>query len=260
MRVLLLLLYTLSATAQAATTWAATTKGIYKSNDAGVTWQSVKVTVSNPLFQGVPNAVTIVVDPINSAIVYFLGRSFSASSGFYKTTDGGQTWSVVLLPGVSLPNIGNGQHPYDYSLLVDPVATNNMYIFFLGKAARSNAGGLAKAYALRVAGNGNMFIEDVYDIDANGDVIARPITISNGDQVTLFVYGTGFRAAGGDVSATIGGINAPVLYAGPQGVQPGIDQFNLLLLPELAAGGAQSVPIVFTASGRTANTVYVTVQ
>ena len=59
---------------------------------------------------------------------------------------------------------------------------------------------------------------------------------------------------------TVGGIGAPVLYAGPQGVQPGLDQFNVLIPPEVATGGPQVVPIVFTAAGQTANTVNVTVQ
>jgi uncharacterized protein (TIGR03437 family) len=122
-----------------------------------------------------------------------------------------------------------------------------------------NAAGLAKGYALRMSG-GTPFIEDVFDIDETGAVIARPVTISNGDQVYLIVYGTGFRAAGGDISATVGGISAPVLYAGPQGVQPGLDQFNILLPPELAAGGPQLVPIVLTAAGQTANTVTVAIR
>jgi uncharacterized protein (TIGR03437 family) len=98
-----------------------------------------------------------------------------------------------------------------------------------------NAAGLVKAYAFRIS-NGNQFIEDVFDIDATGAVIACPVTISNGDQVYLIAYGTGFRAAGGDISATIGGISSPVLYAGPQGAQPGIDQFNVLIPSSLAGG------------------------
>jgi uncharacterized protein (TIGR03437 family) len=122
-----------------------------------------------------------------------------------------------------------------------------------------NAAGLVKAYVFRVS-NGNQFFEDVYDIDGTGAVIARPINISNGDQVYLFVYGTGFRAAGGDISATIGGISAPVLYAGPQGVQPGVDQFNILIPPELGTGSPMVVQIVLTAGGQTANAVNVSVQ
>lgn len=122
-----------------------------------------------------------------------------------------------------------------------------------------NAAGLVKAYVFRVS-NGNQFFEDVYDIDGTGAVIARPINISNGDQVYLFVYGTGFRAAGGDISATIGGISTPVLYAGPQGVQPGLDQFNILIPPELGTGSPMVVQIALTAAGQTANTVNVSVQ
>jgi uncharacterized protein (TIGR03437 family) len=122
-----------------------------------------------------------------------------------------------------------------------------------------NPSGLAKGYVLR-SSNGNLFVEDVFDIDATGATVARPITVSNGDQVTLILYGTGFRAAGGDFSATAGGAGAAVLYAGPQGVQPGMDQVNLMIPPQVATGGAQSIPIVLTAAGQTANTVYVTVQ
>jgi uncharacterized protein (TIGR03437 family) len=122
-----------------------------------------------------------------------------------------------------------------------------------------NSSGLARGYVLRISG-GSEFIEDVFEIDITGAVIARPITISNGDQVYLVGYGTGFRAAGGDIGATIGGVIAPVLYAGPQGVQPGIDQFNVLIPPELGTGSAQSVEIVLTAAGQAANKVNITVQ
>jgi len=124
-----------------------------------------------------------------------------------------------------------------------------------------NSSALAKAYVLRVS-NGNQFIEDVYDIDPTGAVIARPITISNGDQVYLFLYGTGFRAAGGNIGATVADEIAPVLYAGPQGVQPGLDQFNILIPPDVVAtpGTPQSVAIVLTAAGQVANTVTVMVQ
>jgi uncharacterized protein (TIGR03437 family) len=123
-----------------------------------------------------------------------------------------------------------------------------------------NAAGLAKAFVLRVS-NGNQFVEDVYDIDPTGAVVARPITISNGDQVYLIAYGTGFRAAGtGGVTVTVGADSPPVLYAGPQGVAVGVDQFNILIPPDLATGGPQSVPIVLTAGGQTGNTVNVTVQ
>jgi len=122
-----------------------------------------------------------------------------------------------------------------------------------------NAAGLVKAFVIRVS-NGNQFVEDVYEIDPTGAVIARPITVSNGDQVYLIVYGTGFRAAGADVSVAIGGDSPPVLYAGPQGVAVGVDQFNILIPPDLAAGGQQTVSLILTAAGQAANTVNLTVK
>jgi uncharacterized protein (TIGR03437 family) len=122
-----------------------------------------------------------------------------------------------------------------------------------------NSGGLVKGYVLRIS-NGNQFIEDVFDIDATGAVIARPITISNGDQVYLIAYGSGFRGAGSDVSVAMGGDSPPVLYAGPQGVAVGVDQFNILIPPDLAAGGQQSVSLLLTAAGQAANPVNLTVK
>src|SRR5262249_32701723 len=120
-----------------------------------------------------------------------------------------------------------------------------------------NPAGLVKAVALRMS-NGIEFVEDVYEIDPAGAVIAHPITISNGDPVQLVAYGTGFRAAGaGGVTVTIGGVSAQVLYAGPQGVTPGIDQLNVLIPPALGPGVA---PLILTAGGQTANTVNLTVQ
>jgi uncharacterized protein (TIGR03437 family) len=122
-----------------------------------------------------------------------------------------------------------------------------------------NSSGLARGVVVRTS-NGNVFVEDLFDVDSTGAMVPRPVTISNGDQVILIVYGTGFRAAGGDFSATAGGVGAPVLYAGPQGVQPGLDQFNIMIPPEVAAGGPQSVAVVLTAAGQVANTVFITVQ
>lgn len=52
----------------------------------------------------------------------------------------------------------------------------------------------------------------------------------------------------------INGVNAPVTYAGPQTVFPGLDQVNVLLPRQLA--GAGQAGIVLNAAGHTANVVY----
>jgi uncharacterized protein (TIGR03437 family) len=57
---------------------------------------------------------------------------------------------------------------------------------------------------------------------------------------------------------TIGGLDATVLYAGPQGIYPGVDQVNVVIPQSLAGGG--NVPVVLSIGGVTSNTVNVTIQ
>ena len=67
--------------------------GVYKSSDAGKTWQRMGLEKSEHIGQ-------ILIDPRNSSVVYVAaqGPLFSAGGerGLYKTTDGGATWSRVL--------------------------------------------------------------------------------------------------------------------------------------------------------------------
>jgi len=67
--------------------------GMYKSIDAGETWQHIGLTETGHI-----GAVEI--DPDNHNIVWVaaIGQAFNANEerGLFKTTDGGQTWSKVL--------------------------------------------------------------------------------------------------------------------------------------------------------------------
>ena len=128
-----ILLFALEAGAQAATTtWAATDTGPYKSTDGGATWQPVKVTVSNGLVQGIPSVLAIAVDPVNPANVYFVGIA-TGTTAFFKSTDAGQTWSALLVTGLS----GAVGYASALWIAIDPVATNNVYI--AGLTARATA-------------------------------------------------------------------------------------------------------------------------
>src|SRR4030095_1333569 len=67
--------------------------GLYKSTDAGATWQ----------FMGLPDShhiARIVIHPTNPDVVYVaaMGHLFSknAERGVFKTTDGGRNWKKVL--------------------------------------------------------------------------------------------------------------------------------------------------------------------
>jgi photosystem II stability/assembly factor-like uncharacterized protein len=67
--------------------------GIYKSTDAGKTWQRMGLEKSEHIGQ-------ILIDPRNSNVVYAAAQgplwSAGGERGLYKTTDGGSTWTRVL--------------------------------------------------------------------------------------------------------------------------------------------------------------------
>jgi uncharacterized protein (TIGR03437 family) len=122
-----------------------------------------------------------------------------------------------------------------------------------------NDSGLVMATVLRVSGD-QQTSEDVYQLDASGAAIARPIDLGpDSDQLSLIINGTGFRAAGtGQTSVTINGVDAPVSFAGAQGTLVGVDQATIMIPRSLAGSG--SVDLVLTAAGQTANTVKISFQ
>jgi uncharacterized protein (TIGR03437 family) len=91
--------------------------------------------------------------------------------------------------------------------------------------------------------------------------VTNPIDLGpETDQVFLQLYATGIRgrSALAAVSATIGGVDAPVEYAGPVEGYLGLDQVNLRVPRSLIGRG--EVDVVVRADGKTANTVQVNFQ
>jgi uncharacterized protein (TIGR03437 family) len=79
-----------------------------------------------------------------------------------------------------------------------------------------------------------------------------PIPINLSGASLLVLYGTGIRgAAQANVSVRIGNIDAPVEYAGPQGIDPGLDQVNVLLSAALKGRGQLVVTV--TVNGQATN-------
>src|SRR5271166_481544 len=74
--------------------------GVYKSNDAGITWHHMGLEDARQISR-------IVVDPQNANVIYVgaLGHAFGANDqrGVYKSVDGGEHWTRVLDLG---PEIG----------------------------------------------------------------------------------------------------------------------------------------------------------
>ncbi|MEP7340113.1 MAG: SBBP repeat-containing protein [Acidobacteriota bacterium] len=117
--------------------------------------------------------------------------------------------------------------------------------------------GYAAGVILRIKADGSQSYESL--AFSNNFVI--PIDLGPpSDQVFLILFGTGIRGNGSlsNISATIGGESAEVLYAGPQGDFIGLDQVNVRLPRNLAGRG--QVDVVLAVDGKTANSVRVNVK
>jgi uncharacterized protein (TIGR03437 family) len=90
------------------------------------------------------------------------------------------------------------------------------------------------------------------------------LSITLGDEETeayIALFGTGMRGHAGlhEVSATIGGEDVPVFFAGAQGQYAGLDQVNLGPIPRALAGRGEA-EIVITIAGKQSNAVTVTIE
>jgi uncharacterized protein (TIGR03437 family) len=105
--------------------------------------------------------------------------------------------------------------------------------------------GVAAALVLRVRADGSQSLEPVARFDqAQGRFVPLPIDLGpETDQLFLILYGAGmrFRSSLSSVSANLSGVNAEVLYVGPQGDFVGLDQANLRLPRSLAGRGEVNV-------------------
>jgi len=128
-------------------------------------------------------------------------------------------------------------------------------------AANANGSGVAAAEWVRVSGNVQTW-GYVFQADApEGKRNSVPIDLGpDSDRVFLVLYGTGIRGLSSltNVSVTIGGVDAKVTYAGPQGGSDGLDQVNVLLPRSLTGKGG--VDIMLKVDGRAANTVTVSIK
>lgn len=95
---------------------------------------------------------------------------------------------------------------------------------------------------------------------SNGTCTLVPMDVGIDAPVYLSLYATGVsgEADMSKIKVTIGGVDAPVLYAGPQAEFPGLDQINVQLPLELRGRGV--VDIVVTVDGVASNAVQIAVQ
>ena len=87
-----------------------------------------------------------------------------------------------------------------------------------------------------------------------------PIDLGVDTPVYLSFYATGIRgrSPSGTVMVSMGGVNVPATYAGPQGQFDGLDQINVPL--PLSLRGAGTINVTVTADGVASNPVKIQVQ
>ena len=117
-------------------------------------------------------------------------------------------------------------------------------------SADASGSGPAAAQVIRVRNN-----EQTTE-SALGPIDLGPAT----DQVILVLYGCGIRGrtAQSAVAVTIGGVSAPIQYAGAQPAYTALDQMNVVIPRALAGRG--TVDVVTTVDGLVANTVTVNIR
>jgi uncharacterized protein (TIGR03437 family) len=129
-------------------------------------------------------------------------------------------------------------------------------------AANANGQGLAAAIVQRNRADGTVNYEPAARLDTTlNRYVPVPIELgAESDQVFLLLYGTGlrFRSALSNVSATVGGEVAQVLYVGIAPGFIGLDQANVRLNRSLIGRG--DVAVTFIVDGKAANPVRVTIR
>lgn len=161
-----------------------------------------------------------------------------------------------VIPGLAVATITSGSGAVSVGSLQIASVAPGMF------TANASGQGVVNGLALRVKADGVQSYEPLARFDpALGQIVAVPIDLGAAtDQLFLILYGTGWRGRSGlpAVSLKIGGVDAEVLYAGPQGDFVGLDQLNVRLPRSLAGRG--EVNIGLTVDGSPANTVKVAVR
>jgi uncharacterized protein (TIGR03437 family) len=119
--------------------------------------------------------------------------------------------------------------------------------------------GTPAAIGIRVAPDLSQSVVAVFECSATA-CAAAPIDLSVPGEVYLELYGTGIRkrSALTAVRCTIGGVDAPVIFAGAQPTFPGEDQMDMLIPASLRGRG--EVPVACTVDGQNANTVTINIR
>jgi uncharacterized protein (TIGR03437 family) len=157
-------------------------------------------------------------------------------------------------PGVATFSIHGGSAPLTASGNIQTVAPA---LFSMS----GNGMGVAAATAVQTQAANPQMQSPVQVFEcSHSSCVSTPISLGVDTPVYLSLYGTGIRnrSSIANVTVSIAGVNAPVLYAGPQAEFAGLDQVNVSL--PLALRGSGESNVLLTVDGRTANAVTINLK
>ena len=159
-----------------------------------------------------------------------------------------------VAPGMATFAVGGDTVAQSFTATVQPVAPALFSMSGTGS-------GVAAALAVAVqAGNSQLQSPvPVFQCGSTG-CVAVPIDLGVDRPVYVSFYGTGIRnrTSLANVTLTINGVSAPVLYAGPAPNYSGLDQVNVGL--PLVLRGSGEVNVVLTVDGQASNVVTINVR
>jgi uncharacterized protein (TIGR03437 family) len=159
-----------------------------------------------------------------------------------------------LAPGMATFAVGGDTVAQSFTATVQPVAPALFSMSGTGS-------GVAAALAVAVqAGNSQLQSPvAVFQCGSTG-CVSVPIDLGVDRPVYVSFYGTGIRnrTSLANVTLTINGVSAPVLYAGPAPDYSGLDQVNVGL--PLVLHGSGEVNVVLTVDGQASNVVTINIR
>ena len=190
------------------------------------------------------------VEGLAVSLIDSSGAAWAAKVLYVSPSQVNFTTPAATVPGAATLVVTGGGGTVAYGgLTILPVSPG---IF----TAAANGQGAPAAIARLVRPDGSQSAAAVFSCTAPGQCTATPVDLGGADDVTvleLYVTGLRGRTSLASVSCTIGGLEVPVLYAGPQGQYAGLDQVNVSL-PRSLAGKGQT-PLLLTVDGASANRV-----
>jgi uncharacterized protein (TIGR03437 family) len=156
-------------------------------------------------------------------------------------------------PGTAVVLINNGASETSATVQIQPVAPGLFALNNLDVAA-------ATAIRIVIPTNIQSPVTVFRCVDTPGSCRLFPIDPGVDAPVYLSFYGTGIsgRSSLSNVTVTMGGMNFPATYAGPQSQFQGLDQLNVPL--SLSLRGAGFVNVTVTVDGITSNPVQIEIM